>query len=77
MDKESALIRPALAIALERQGGELTYTEAEYGAIARARARARQGEVSISGEVDRSVPGAPVVRVKLIPSTSKESMPVS
>lgn len=72
MNKESALIRSALAIALERQGGELVYTEAEYAAI-----RARHGEYSIQGEVDRSGPGAPVVRVKLIPSTSKGSMPVS
>jgi len=34
------------------------------------------GDYVITGEVDRSAPGEPVIRVKLEPSTSKGSMPV-
>jgi hypothetical protein len=71
-EKESTLIRSALAVLLERMGGEMTYTQTEYAAI-----RAAHGEYLISGEVDRSGPGEPVIRVKLVPDASKGSMPVS
>lgn len=71
-DKESALIRSALVVLLERMGGEMAYTQTEYAA-----ARARLGEYLIEGQVDRSGPGEPVIRVKLIPSTARGSMPVS
>lgn len=72
MEKDSALIRSALAVLLERMGGEMTYTQSEFAAV-----RAARGEYQIEGEVDRSGPGEPVIRVKLIPATSKGSMPVS
>ena len=70
--KESTLIRSALAVLLERHGGEMTYTQAEYAAI-----RAARGEYAISGQVERSEAGEPVIRVRLVPSDVKGSMPVS
>jgi hypothetical protein len=72
MDKETAMIRSALAVLLERAGGEMTYTQSEFAAV-----RAARGEYSIAAEVDRSAPGEPVIRVTLIPTTAKGSMPVS
>jgi hypothetical protein len=72
MDKQTALINSALAVLLDRMGGEMTYTQSEFAAILAAR-----GEYVIQGEVDRSGPGEPVVRVTLEPSTRKQSMPVS
>lgn len=72
VDKESALIRSALAVLIERAGGEISYTESEFATV-----RARHGEYQIEGTVDRSGSGEPVIRVKLIASTSKGSMPVS
>jgi hypothetical protein len=44
----------------------------EYAAV-----RAVHGEYVITGEVDRSAPGEPVIRVKLVPDTAHGSMPVS
>jgi hypothetical protein len=72
MDKQSALTSSALAVLLERMGGEMTYTQSEYAAI-----RSSRGEYVIVGEVDRSGSGEPVIRVTLAASTSKRSMPVS
>jgi hypothetical protein len=72
MDKQATLTSSALAVLLERAGGEMTYTQSEFAAV-----RARRGEYVIQGEVDRSGPGEPVIRVTLIPATSKGSMPVS
>jgi hypothetical protein len=70
MDKPSALISSALAVVLEREGGELTYTQSEFAAV-----RARNGDYLITAEVDRSAPGEPLIRVKIEPK-SKGSMPV-
>jgi hypothetical protein len=70
--QSSALISSALAVLLERQGGSMTYTQTEYAAV-----RDRRGEYVIEAEVDRSGPGEPVVRVTLVPSSTKGSMPVS
>jgi hypothetical protein len=53
-------------------GGEMTYTQSEYAAIG-----ARRGEYQIEGEVDRSGPGEPAIRVKLAPTNAKGAMPVS
>jgi hypothetical protein len=72
MEKDSALLLSALAVLLERSGGEMAYTQTEYAAV-----RAARGEYKIEGEVDRTGPGEPVIRVKLIPGQSKTSMPVS
>ena len=71
-ERGEVLIRSALAVLLEREGGEIEYTQTEYTAV-----KARHGEYVITGEVDRSGPGEPVIRVKLVPSDTKGSMPVS
>lgn len=71
-EKESTLIRSALAVLLERMGGEMTYTQTEFAGV-----RAARGEYVITGEVDKSGPGEPVIRVKLEADTSKGSMPIS
>jgi hypothetical protein len=65
-------MRAALAVALERAGGEIEYTQSEFAAV-----RARLGEYMMTGEVDRSAPGEPVIRIRLVPSAAKQSMPVS
>jgi hypothetical protein len=71
MDKDSALITSALAVLIERHGGEITYTQTEFGAV-----RARRGDYVLTAEVDRSGPGEPVIHVKLIPQSGGK-MPVS
>jgi hypothetical protein len=71
-EKESVLIRSALAVLLERMGGQMEYTQSEYSAV-----RAARGEYLITGEVDRSGDGEPVIRVRLVESNAKGSMPVS
>jgi len=65
-------MRAALIVALERTGGELEFTQSEFAAV-----RARLGEYVISGEVDRDVPREPVIRIRLVPSAAKRSMPIS
>jgi hypothetical protein len=69
---DSPMMRAALIVALERAGGELEYTRSEFLAV-----RARLGEYVIQGEVDRDRPGEAVVRIRLMPSATKRSMPVS
>lgn len=71
-NKESVLIRSALAVLLERMGGSMEYTQSEFAAV-----KAARGEYVISGEVDRSRAGEPVIRVRLVESNAKGSMPVS
>jgi hypothetical protein len=70
MDKGEALIASALAVVLEREGGELTYTQSEFAAV-----RAKNGDYVITAEVDKSAPDEPIIRVKLEPS-SGGTMPV-
>jgi hypothetical protein len=70
MDKMSALISSALAVVLQRAGGELTYTDSEFQAV-----RAKNGDYVITAHVDRSAPGEPVIRVKLEPKAGGK-MPV-
>lgn len=45
---DSSMMRAALAVALERAGGEIDYTQTEFAAV-----RARLGEYVITGDVDR------------------------
>lgn len=71
-EKEATLVRSALAVLLERMGGTMEYTQSEYQAV-----RAARGEYVITGEVDRSGEGEPVIRVRLVESNAKGSMPVS
>jgi hypothetical protein len=71
-EKQSVLLSSALAVLLERAGGEMSYTQTEITAV-----RVRRGEYVITGEVDRSGPGEPLIRIKLEPSDRKGSMPVS
>lgn len=70
-EKGEALIRSALAVELDRHGGEITYTQSEFAAV-----RARHGDYVITGEVDRSAPGEPVIRVRLAPKAGGR-MPVA
>lgn len=72
MDKGEALIAAALAVVLEREGGELAFTQSEYAAV-----RAKNGDYVITTEIDKSSPGEPVIRVRIEPSTRKGTMPVS
>lgn len=69
--QESALIRSALIVALERAGGTLEFTETEYAAV-----RAMRGPYVITAKVDRSGPDEPVVRVALEPAPGKASDPI-
>lgn len=69
---DSSMMRAALAVALERAGGEIEYTQTEFAAV-----RARLGEYVITGEVDRAAPGEPVIRIRLVLSAAKKTMPVS
>jgi hypothetical protein len=45
----ATLVSSALAVLIERMGGEITYTQSEFAAI-----RASRGEYRIEGEADRS-----------------------
>lgn len=56
----------ALAMALDRLGGSITYTQAEYLAV-----RARRGRYRLKGTVDKSV-DPPTITVELAPSPAKE-----
>jgi hypothetical protein len=69
---DSSLMRAALAVALERAGGEIEYTQTEFTAV-----RARLGEYVITGAIDRAAPGEPIIRIRLVPSAAKHWMPVS
>jgi hypothetical protein len=70
-DLGRAFFDAALAVALERAGGELTYTQSEYAAI-----KARRGAYRIQGEADKSGPGEPRITVRLIPAPGKASDPI-
>lgn len=69
--QESALIRSALAVLLERTGGTMEYTQTEYAAI-----KAVHGPYVITAKVDKSGPGEPVVRVAIEAAPGKASDPV-
>jgi hypothetical protein len=70
-DLGRAFFDAALAVAVERAGGELTYTQSEYVAI-----MARRGSYRIQAEADRGGPGEPTISVRLIPTPGKASDPV-
>ena len=61
----------ALAVAVDRAGGELTYTQSEYLAI-----KARRGPYRIQAETDKSRPGEPRITVRIVPAPGKGSDPV-
>lgn len=66
------LLDAALAVLLDQTGGTVAYTQAEYFSI-----KARRGPFQIVGEVDKTDPTMPVVRVSLRPSTRPDESPVS
>jgi hypothetical protein len=70
-DLGRAFFDAALAVAVERAGGELTYTQSEYVAI-----KARHGSYRIQAEADKSGPGVPRIIVRLVPAPGKERDPV-
>jgi hypothetical protein len=67
----NALVLSAFAILLDKAGGAMNYTQSEFAAIV-----ARRGEYQIEADVDKSGPGEPVVRVKIVPKAGAK-MPVS
>jgi hypothetical protein len=69
--QESALIRSALAVLLERAGGTMEYTQTEYSAV-----RAAHGPYVITAKVDKSGPGEPVVCVAIEAAPGKATDPV-
>jgi len=71
-EKGRALLDAALAVLLERAGGTVELTQSEYLAI-----KARRGPYQIVGEVDKSGPGEPVIRVTLAVSTKPDDTPVA
>lgn len=58
--REQTLLRSALAVLIERAGGEIEYTEAEFRAIL-----ASHGPHRLVGVVDSTGPGAPVIRMRI------------
>jgi hypothetical protein len=70
-EQESALIRSALIVLLERVGGKMEYTQTEFAAV-----RGAHGAYVVTAKVDRSGPGEPVVRVAIEPAPGKASDPV-
>jgi hypothetical protein len=69
-EKGRALLDAALAVLLDRAGGIVELTRSEYLAI-----KARRGEYQIRGEVDKSGPGEPIIRVRLRASAARGTMP--
>jgi hypothetical protein len=65
----TALVDGALAVLLDRAGGEVRYTQAEHLAIT-----ARRGDYRIVAEIDRSQ-NEPAIVVRIIP-VSGSSGPV-
>ena len=70
-EKGRALLDAALAVLLDRAGGTVELTQTEYAAI-----KARRGAYQIVGEVDKTGPGEPIIRVTLRPSTKADDSPV-
>ena len=60
----------ALAIALDRLGGSISYTQADYAAV-----RARRGRYRLQGHVDKST-NPPTITVELAPAPAKDGDPV-
>jgi hypothetical protein len=58
--RDQALMRSALAVLIERAGGEIEFTLADYRAIL-----AIHGSHRLVGVVDPSGPGAPVIRMRI------------
>lgn len=61
---EQTLLRAALAVAIERAGGQFEYTEADFLAVMK-----RCGPHGLEGIVDPSGPGGPVIRLRVAPRT--------
>ena len=58
--RDQALLRSALAVLIERAGGEIEFTLADYRAVL-----AIHGSHRLVGVVDPSGPGAPVIRMRI------------
>lgn len=67
-----AMLDAALALLLDKAGGELRYTQSEYAAI-----KARRGSYRIQAEADTSGPGEPVIVVRIVPGPADPKVPVS
>jgi hypothetical protein len=62
LSTEQTVMRAALAVLIERAGGQIEWTEADYLAVMKDR-----GPHRLEGVVDPSGPGAPVIRMRLVP----------
>lgn len=60
----------ALAMALDKVGGAISYTEAEYHAM-----RARRGRHKITTSIDKTV-DPPVITVSIVPAPAKPGDPI-
>jgi hypothetical protein len=68
--QREVIFEAALAMALDRLGGSITYTQAEYLAM-----RARRGGEHIATKIDRNVK-PPTITVMLAPAPVKADDPV-
>jgi hypothetical protein len=60
---EQTLMRAALAVLIERAGGQVEWTEADFLEVV-----TRRGPHHLEGVVDSSRPGAPLIRMRLVPT---------
>lgn len=60
----------ALAVALDRLGGSISYSQVDYAAVL-----ARRGKFRLKGMVDKST-DPPTITVELVPSDAPSSDPV-
>lgn len=66
-----AVLDGALALLLDRAGGEVRFTQEEHLAI-----QARRGSYLVQGEIDRSK-DPPEIVVRIVPAPATGSMPIS
>lgn len=66
-----AMLQAALELLLDRVGGELVFTEAEYAAI-----RGRRGSYRTRARADKSDPAKPRIVVSLEPAPGRSTDPV-
>ncbi len=58
-------MRSALAVLIDRHGGSIEYTEADFQAV-----HDRHGAYRIVGDIDSSGPGDPRILLRIAPYTS-------
>lgn len=66
LDTDNAMLIGALAVAIDRAGGEMDYTQTEYAAIV-----ARRGRYVLSAKVVRPEEDEPHVHLELEPAPAR------